>query len=64
MCGTLLTQGLIDAIKLRPGKSRYDILLRGDLDGIRALSADVMKSAALSRDGLLQCFGCGGSQPT
>jgi site-specific DNA recombinase len=49
-----ILRGLIDAIELRPGKSRYDILLRGDLAGILTLAINSKKPATLSRDGLSQ----------
>ena len=47
-------RGLIERIELRPGAEGYEILLRGDLAGILALSVQSKKPAALSRDELLQ----------
>jgi site-specific DNA recombinase len=49
-----ILRGLVERIELQPSDAGYDILLRGDLAGILALSAQSKKPAALSRGGLLQ----------
>ena len=49
-----MLRGLIERIELQPDAEGYEILLRGDLAGILALSAERKKPAGLSRDGLSQ----------